>query len=96
VAGTGKKGSTDGPGLTASFGSPKHLCIDDSDNIYIADDENGVIRRVDAVTSEVTTVLGKGHGNEKIRLSHPHGVTWEKGWLYVVDMGNNRILRLKF
>jgi hypothetical protein len=33
--------------------------------------------------------------NHCIRLSHPHGVTWERGFLYVVDMGNNRILRLK-
>ena len=95
VAGTGKKGLVDGPGLTAQFGSPKHLCIDNSDNIYIADDENGAIRRVDAKTHEVTTVLGKGQGDARIQLSHPHGVTWEQGWLYVVDMGNNRILRMK-
>ncbi len=95
VAGTGKKGLVDGPGLTAQFGSPKHLCIDNSDNIYIADDENGAIRRVDAKTHEVTTVLGKGRGDARIRLSHPHGVTWENGWLYIVDMGNNRILRMK-
>ena len=95
IAGTGKKGSEDGPGLSAQFASPKHLCIDDSDNIYIADDENGTIRRVDATTHEVTTVLGKGQGDARIRLSHPHGVTWEKDWLYVVDMGNNRILRFR-
>jgi sugar lactone lactonase YvrE len=95
VAGTGKKGSKDGPALSAEFGSPKHLCIDDADNIFIADDENGTIRRVDATTHEVTTVLGKGQGDARIRLSHPHGVTWERGNLYVVDMGNNRILRIK-
>ena len=95
VAGTGKRGFIDGPGLTSQFGSPKHLCIDDADNIYIADDENAAIRKVDAKTHEVTTVLGKGQGDARIRLSHPHGVTWEKGWLYVVDMGNNRILRMR-
>ena len=95
VAGTGKKGLVDGPGLTSQFGSPKHHCIDDGDNIYIADDENAVIRRLDAKTHEVTTVLGKGQGDARIRLSHPHGVTWENGWLYIVDMGHNRILRMK-
>ncbi len=95
VAGTGKKGFVDGPGLTSQFGSPKHLCIDNADNIYIADDENAAIRRLDAKTHEVTTVLGKGQGDARIRLSHPHGVTWENGWLYIVDMGNNRILRMK-
>lgn len=95
TAGTGVRGFVDGPGLQAQFGSPKHLCIDNADNIYIADDENGAIRRVDANSGEVTTILGKGHGDARIRLSHPHGVTWHNGFLYVVDMGNNRIVRMK-
>ncbi|MCX7399262.1 MAG: hypothetical protein NT138_16485 [Planctomycetales bacterium] len=95
MAGTGVRGFIDGPGLQAQFGSPKHLCIDNADNIYIADDENGAIRRVDANSGEVTTILGKGHGDARIRLSHPHGVTWYDGFLYVVDMGNNRIVRMK-
>ena len=95
AAGTGVRGFVDGPGLQAQFGSPKHLCIDNADNIYIADDENGAIRRVDAKTGEVTTILGKGHGDARVRLSHPHGVTWHDGFLYVVDMSNNRILRMK-
>ena len=95
IAGTGQKGLSDGPGLMAQFGSPKHLCIDDEDNLFIADDENGVIRRVDGKTHAVTTVLGKGHGDSRIQLSHPHGVTWQRDQLYVVDMGNNRILKMK-
>lgn len=95
LAGTGTNGFTDGPGPTSKFGSPKHLCVDDADNIYIADDENAAIRRMDSTTREVTTILGKGQGDTRIQLSHPHGVTWEKGWLYVVDMGNDRILRMK-
>jgi DNA-binding beta-propeller fold protein YncE len=95
TAGTGVRGFVDGPGLQAQFGSPKHLCIDNADNIYIADDENGAIRRVDAKSGEVTTILGKGHGDARVHLSHPHGVTWHDGFLYVVDMGNNRILRMK-
>lgn len=95
TAGTGVRGFVDGPGQHAQFGSPKHLCIDNADNIYIADDENGAIRRVDTKSGEVTTILGKGHGDTRVCLSHPHGVTWHDGFLYVVDMGNNRILRMK-
>ena len=95
VAGTGTQGFVDGPGRTSQFGSPKHLCVDEADNVYIADDENSAIRRFDSKTHEVTTILGKGQGDARINLSHPHGVTWENGWLYVVDMGNNRILRTK-
>jgi len=95
VAGTGTQGFVDGPGRTSQFGSPKHLCVDEADNVYIADDENSAIRRFDSKTHEVTTILGKGQGDARINLSHPHGVTWENGWLYVVDMGNNRVLRTK-
>ena len=95
VAGTGTRGFADGPGLTSQFGSPKHLCVDEADNVYIADDENSAIRRFDPQTREVATILGKGQHDHRIQLRHPHGVTWEHGWLYVVDMGNNRILRTK-
>lgn len=95
VAGTGKKGFLDGAGLIAQFGSPKHLCIDDSDNIYIADDDNAAIRKFDSKTAIVTTVQGQGQGDTRIRLSKPHGVTWDNGLLYVVDMGNNRILKIR-
>ena len=94
VAGTGERGFADGPGRMAQFGAPKHLCIEDADNIYIADDANAAIRKFDPRTGEVTTILGQGHGDRRIRLKNPHGVTYERGWLYVVDMGNNRILRM--
>lgn len=92
VAGTGKKGYLDGPALTAQFGSPKHLCVDDSDNVFIADDENGAIRKFDPEESGVSTLLGQGHGDARIRLKSPHGVCWHRGGLLVVDMGNNRVI----
>lgn len=95
VAGNGEKGFRDGPALEAQFGSPKHICVDDKDIVYIADDQNKAIRRYDPTTQTVTTVLGRGHGDAKIQLLNPHGVCWEDGWLYVVDTGHNRILRIK-
>ncbi len=94
VAGTGQKGFLDGPALTAQFGSPKHLCVDDLDNVYIADDENGAIRKFDPNESRVSTLLGQGHGDARIRLKMPHGVCWDRGGLLVVDMGNNRVIRI--
>jgi DNA-binding beta-propeller fold protein YncE len=95
VAGTGKQGFRDGAALEAQFGSPKHICIDDKDNVYIADDQNKAIRRFDPVAKTVSTVLGRGQGDAKLKLLHPHGVCWEAGWLYVVDTSHNRILRIK-
>ncbi len=95
VAGTGEKGYRDGPSLKARFGSPKHVCVDAQDNIYVADDVNRAIRKYDPVAHTVSTVLGRGRGNPAVELSHPHGVCVEQGKLYVVDTGNNRILRLQ-
>ena len=94
VAGTGKKGFKDGDALQAQFGSPKHICCDPQGNVYVADDLNGAIRKYDPKTGRVTTLLGKGHGDEKITLLHPHGVRWHKGVLYVVDTGNSRLMSL--
>ena len=91
VAGTGKRGKQDGPGKQATLGAPKHICVDDADNVYIADEANDLIRKYDPKTGEVSTVLGHG----KVKLDYPHGVTWEKGKLYVVDTGHNRILRIE-
>ena len=91
VVGAGKKGRRDGLGKQATLGAPKHICVDDADNVYIADEANDLIRKFDPRTGKVSTVLGHG----KVKLDYPHGVTWEKGKLYVVDTGNNRILRIE-
>lgn len=95
VAGnTGKRGHHDGPAASALFGSPKHICVDDDDHVYIADDQNRAIRKYDPMSATVSTVLGEGYGVPHIRLARPHGVTWENDSLYVVDTGHNRILRV--
>ena len=91
VAGTGKRGKKDGPGKQAKLGAPKHICVDDADNVYIADEANDLIRKYNPKTGKVSTVMGHG----KVKLDYPHGVTWEKGKLYVVDTGHNRILRIE-
>lgn len=95
VAGSGQRGHQDGDALQARFGSPKHICVDDDDNVYVADDVNRVIRRYDPRAGTVSTVLGLGHGDKRIQLLHPHGVCWQNGTLYVVDTGHNRILKLR-
>jgi sugar lactone lactonase YvrE len=92
VAGTGKKGFADGPAMEAQFAEPKHLCIDDRDRVYIADDKNEAIRCYDPQTGSVSTVLGRGERGAT--LKSPHGVCFHNGKLYVVDSGNHRVLRM--
>ena len=95
VAGNGKQGFHDGPALHAQFDGPKHLCVDDQDNVYIADDVNHAIRKFDPSSKTVTTVLGHGQGQPAVTLKNPHGVCFHDGKLYVVDSGNNRILSVE-
>jgi sugar lactone lactonase YvrE len=92
VAGTGKKGFRDGPAMEAEFAEPKHLCIDDRNRVYIADDKNDAIRLYDPHSGTVSTVLGRGRGGAE--LKGPHGVCFHGGRLYVVDSGNHRVLAL--
>jgi streptogramin lyase len=94
VAGTGERGYRDGPALEAQLNSPKHVCVDPAGNVYIADEGNQAIRKYDPQNRTLTTVVGRGRGNPAVELNRPHGVCFEKGTLYIVDSGNNRILRL--
>ena len=94
VAGTGELGWRDGPALQAQLGSPKHLCTDKAGNVYIADDTNAAIRRYDPRTKTLTTLLGRGIGDPRIRLQNPHGVRAQGDSLLVVDTGNHRVIRL--
>lgn len=96
VAGTGRQGFQDGPALTAEFASPKHLCVDKQNRVYIADDANAAIRCYDPQTKMVSTLLGRGFGDQRIRLNQPHGVTIEAGKLFVCDTSNNRVFKLSF
>ncbi len=96
VAGTGKKGFKDGPALQAQLASSKHICIDDQDRVIIADDANAAIRCYDPKTETVSTLLGQGFGDKRIKLKNPHGVTIEKEQLFVCDTSNNRIFKITF
>lgn len=91
VAGNGKKGNADGVGKKANLNGPKHLAIDTRGVVYIADDNNHLVRRFDPETGLLSTVLGAG----EFRLNRPHGVQVNRGWLYIADSWNHRVLRLK-
>ncbi len=62
VAGTGSPGfSGDGNSATAAtLALPHGLSIDSAGDIFIADNANHRIRRIDAITGAITTVAGSG------------------------------------
>jgi DNA-binding beta-propeller fold protein YncE len=100
LAGTGQQGYTGdgGPARLAALAGPKGLAYSDG-QLYIADTENHVVRRIALQTGIITTVLGtgqRGSGPEpeplRCALSRPHGVLVDAaGVLYVGDSEAHRI-----
>ena len=104
VAGTGEQGyaGDGGPALAAKLGGPKGLAWAPG-QLFIADTENHVVRRVDLVSGIITTVLGtgaRGDGPEtsplECRMARPHGLLADaSGTLYVTDSEAHRIRVLR-
>ena len=73
VAGIGSPGwSGDGAGaLAACLNEPKSLTVDIEGNLFIADSENHVVRKIDMKTQSIRTVAGctQGVGSEVNRVS---------------------------
>lgn len=60
VAGTNQAGFHDGPASTARFSSPVGICLDPAGNIYVADNGNYRIRKIDPA-GNVSTFSGNGN-----------------------------------
>jgi sugar lactone lactonase YvrE len=108
VAGTGVGGyiGDGGPATNAQLWWPQSVAIDASNNIYIADNANNVIREVYAATGKIATIAGNGYGSGSgigaysgdggpataAELSEPAGVAVSStGMVYIADAINNRV-----
>lgn len=94
-----------GPASAAQLNFPAGLAIDSSNNLYIADNSNQVIREVSASTGLISTIagnntLGFGYGGDggaatNAMLANPVGVAVDAaGNVYIADESNNRIRRV--
>ena len=65
VAGFGEPGFSGdgGPAVSACLCEPKDIALDAAGNLYIADSENHVIRKVDLGTGLIITVAGQSEGS---------------------------------
>jgi len=88
-------GFADGPGPTARFRTPRGVAVDGAGNVYVADSDNAVIRKITA-GGTVLTLAGRagepGYAdgtNGVARFSGPQGLCVDAaGNLFVADTGN--------
>ena len=89
----------------AQICQPQGLAIDSSNNLYIADTGNQVVREVNASTGLISTIagnntLGFGYSGDggaatNARLANPLGVAVDAaGNVYIADQNNGRIRRV--
>ncbi len=84
-----------GPATSAVLNGPTGLAFDSAGNMYIADNGNNVIRRVDTA-GNITTFVGASGGTNGTagRLSAPNGLWFDaSGALYIADSGNQRVAK---
>jgi sugar lactone lactonase YvrE len=105
VAGSGQKGygGDGGPALDGSLNEPYEVRFDRNGNMFFAEMQNHVVRRVDAKSRIITTVAGTGTAGfagdggpaAKAQLRQPHSIAFDAdGRLLICDIGNLRIRRV--
>jgi sugar lactone lactonase YvrE len=105
VAGSGERGYRGDGGLavSAALNMPHEIRFDSPSNLYIAERDSHVIRKVDMKTGIISTVAGTGapgFGGDggpgvKAQLRQPHSIVFDRiGDLLICDIGNRRIRKL--
>jgi prepilin-type N-terminal cleavage/methylation domain-containing protein len=98
-AGSGTAGTANGTGVAAQFSSPAGVAVDSSNNVYVADYGNHMIRKI-TPAGVVTTVAGGTRGyldatGTSAQFNFPNQLTVDSaGNLFVADTYNNMIRKI--
>jgi hypothetical protein len=101
LAGSPQAGYADATGSAARFNHPTGVACDDAGNVYVADSENNVIRKV-TPDGVVTTVAGDSRSGTvdgvgiAARFALPGDLTYDPSEhaLYVVDWSSNNVRKV--
>jgi sugar lactone lactonase YvrE len=99
-AGSGAIGSANGIGTAASFSHPTGIAVDSSGNVYVADTNNHLIRKITSAglvsTLAGTGVIGHADGASSVAtFYYPTGVAVDSsGSVYVSDTNNNEVRKI--
>lgn len=103
IAGTGPQGFSGDGGLAtaAQLNDPFGIAVDAGGNVYIADTSNDRIRRVDAVTGNIETVVGGGTPSDpkadgpgtSVRLNGPSSVAFDPGGRLIIADAEHSLIR---
>jgi sugar lactone lactonase YvrE len=100
IAGSGKVGKANGSDTSVTFYNPEGIVVDASGNLFVADRDNNLIRKISS-TGYVSTFAGSGipdstNGKDTTAtFNNPSGIAIDaSGNLYVADRGNNIIRKI--
>ena len=105
IAGSGTYGFSgdSGPATLAKLAYPSSLAIDSAGNLFVSDEDNSCIRKIDA-SGTINTVIGtgsvfgfSGDGGpaSAAEMNQQYGITLDQfGNMYIADWGNHRIRKV--
>ncbi len=99
LAGGNGQGNIDGLGTIAKFFYPVDIEVDNSGNVFVADTENNLIRKI-TPDGLVTTLAGSTQGfadgiGINSKFNKPYGITIDPNEaLFVADLVNHRIRKI--
>jgi sugar lactone lactonase YvrE len=101
LAGQTTPGSANGVGYNAKFSNPRGMAVDASGNVYVADTQNGTIRKITpsgsvSTFSGVAGVIGSQNGvGTNAQFYAPQGLAADNsGNIYVADSANAIIRKI--
>ncbi len=82
LAGSFQSGATDGVSASARFRNPANVAVDTSNNVYVADYDNNLVRKIDS-SGNVTTVFSNAN------FVNPFGIAVNASGIVFVETDQN-------